>query len=80
MLWWLYRSPQRVDNGTTPWSTVLWLQGGPGASGVGYGNFMEIGPLDDELKPRAMTWLTKADLLFVVLVCIIRIWLCSKAC
>lgn len=65
MFWWLYRSPQRVDNGTTPWPTVLWLQGGPGASGVGYGNFMEIGPLDTDLKPRATTWLAKADLLFV---------------
>ncbi|KAL5222922.1 hypothetical protein ABZP36_027635 [Zizania latifolia] len=65
MFWWLYRSPQRVDNGSTPWPTVLWLQGGPGASGVGYGNFMEIGPLDTNLKPRASTWLAKADLLFV---------------
>uniref|UniRef100_A0A0A9H7K0 Carboxypeptidase n=1 Tax=Arundo donax TaxID=35708 RepID=A0A0A9H7K0_ARUDO len=65
MFWWLYHSPQRVDNGSTPWPTVLWLQGGPGASGVGYGNFMEIGPLDDDLKPRATTWLAKADLLFV---------------
>ncbi|XP_066353826.1 serine carboxypeptidase-like 51 [Miscanthus floridulus] len=65
MFWWLYHSPQRVDNGTTPWPTVLWLQGGPGASGVGYGNFMEIGPLDEDLKPRATTWLAKADLLFV---------------
>nr|CAB3481745.1 unnamed protein product [Digitaria exilis] len=65
MFWWLYRSPQRVDNGSTPWPTVLWLQGGPGASGVGYGNFMEIGPLDEELKPRETTWLAKADLLFV---------------
>uniref|UniRef100_A0A0D9XAX1 Carboxypeptidase n=1 Tax=Leersia perrieri TaxID=77586 RepID=A0A0D9XAX1_9ORYZ len=63
MFWWLYRSPQRVKN--RPWPTVLWLQGGPGASGVGYGNFMEIGPLDSELKPRASTWLSKADLLFV---------------
>lgn len=36
-----------------------------GASGVGYGNFMEIGPLDTDLKPRASTWLAKADLLFV---------------
>ena len=63
MFWWLYHSPQRVD--TTPWPTVLWLQGGPGASGVGYGNFMEVGPLDVELKPRATTWLAKADLLFV---------------
>ena len=65
MFWWLYRSPHRVDNGTAPWPTVLWLQGGPGASGVGYGNFMEIGPLDTDLKPRATTWLNKADLLFV---------------
>ena len=37
-----------------------------GASGVGYDNFMEIGPLDTDLKPRASTWLAKADLLFVV--------------
>ncbi|XP_047056880.1 serine carboxypeptidase-like 51 [Lolium rigidum] len=65
MFWWLYRSPHRVDNGSTPWPTVLWLQGGPGASGAGYGNFMEIGPLDTDLKPRATTWLNKADLLFV---------------
>uniref|UniRef100_A0A0E0LXZ6 Carboxypeptidase n=1 Tax=Oryza punctata TaxID=4537 RepID=A0A0E0LXZ6_ORYPU len=65
MFWWLYRSPQRVNKGSTPWPTVLWLQGGPGASGVGYGNFMEIGPLDTNLKPRTSTWLSKADLLFV---------------
>ncbi|KAE8770551.1 Serine carboxypeptidase-like 51 [Hordeum vulgare] len=65
MFWWLYRSPHRVDNGTAPWPTVMWLQGGPGASGTGYGNFMEIGPVDADLKPRATTWLNKADLLFV---------------
>uniref|UniRef100_A0A453T0N5 Carboxypeptidase n=1 Tax=Aegilops tauschii subsp. strangulata TaxID=200361 RepID=A0A453T0N5_AEGTS len=59
MFWCLYRSPQRVENGTAPWPTVLWLQGGPGASGTGYGNFMEIGPLDADLKPRATTWLSK---------------------
>lgn len=94
MFWWLYRSQQRVDNGPTPWPTVLWLQGGPvsiqililkmnpgnvfrfllivsvgkkqGASGVGLGNFLEIGPLDIDLKPRNSTWLQNADLLFVV--------------
>ncbi|KAJ6815247.1 serine carboxypeptidase-like 51 isoform X2 [Iris pallida] len=65
MFWWLYRSPNRVDNGSTPWPTVLWLQGGPGASGVGIGNFEEIGPLDTDLKPRNSTWLQKADLLFI---------------
>ena len=37
-----------------------------GASGVGLGNFGEIGPLDSNLKPRNSTWLKKADLLFVV--------------
>ncbi|XP_010940511.1 serine carboxypeptidase-like 51 [Elaeis guineensis] len=65
MFWWLYRSPQRVENASTPWPTVLWLQGGPGGSGVGIGNFQEIGPLDTDLKPRNSTWLQKADLLFV---------------
>ncbi|MQL91416.1 hypothetical protein Taro_024032 [Colocasia esculenta] len=65
MFWWLYRSPHRVDNGSSPWPVVLWLQGGPGASGVGIGNFQEIGPLDTDLKPRKSTWLQKADLLFV---------------
>lgn len=38
-----------------------------GASGVGYGNFEEVGPLDVKLKPRNSTWLRKADLLFVVI-------------
>ncbi|WOL18233.1 serine carboxypeptidase-like 51 [Canna indica] len=65
LFWWCYRSPRRVDNGSTPWPTVLWLQGGPGASGVAIGNFQEIGPLDTDLKPRSSTWLQKADLLFV---------------
>ncbi|CAL9167718.1 unnamed protein product [Musa hybrid cultivar] len=65
MFWWHYRSPQRVDGGSTPWPTVLWLQGGPGGSGVAIGNFQEIGPLDTGLKPRNSTWLHKADLLFV---------------
>ncbi|KAF1882914.1 hypothetical protein Lal_00003096 [Lupinus albus] len=65
LFWWLYRSPFRVDNPSNPWPTILWLQGGPGASGVGFGNFGEIGPLDINLKPRNFTWLRKADILFV---------------
>ncbi|KAL3752391.1 hypothetical protein ACJRO7_013100 [Eucalyptus globulus] len=65
MFWWLYRSPNRVDDPSKPWPVVLWLQGGPGGSGVGIGNFKEIGPLDSNLKPRNSTWLQKADLLFV---------------
>ncbi|KAK3043633.1 hypothetical protein RJ639_001695 [Escallonia herrerae] len=41
------------------------LKSDPGASGVGIGNFEEVGPLDTDLKPRNTTWLQKADLLFV---------------
>lgn len=62
MFWWLYRSPIQTR---TEWPLVLWLQGGPGASGVGIGNFEEFGPLTTALLPRQYTWLQKADLLFV---------------
>ncbi|CAN8320338.1 unnamed protein product [Cochlearia groenlandica] len=65
MFWWHYKSPYRVEDPTEPWPIILWLQGGPGASGVGIGNFQEVGPLDTFLKPRNSTWLKKADLLFV---------------
>ncbi|CAN6325009.1 unnamed protein product [Urochloa humidicola] len=65
LFWWYYKSPQRASSPAKPWPTVLWLQGGPGASGVGLGNFLEVGPLDVNLKPRNSTWLQKADLIFV---------------
>ncbi|KAI3880106.1 hypothetical protein MKX03_003927 [Papaver bracteatum] len=65
MFWWHYKSPYRVDDPSKPWPIILWLQGGPGGSGVGIGNFREIGPLDNFLNPRNPTWLKKADLLFV---------------
>ncbi|CAK7343286.1 unnamed protein product, partial [Dovyalis caffra] len=65
LFWWHYKSPHRVEDPTRPWPIILWLQGGPGASGVAFGNFLEIGPLDGNLKPRNSTWLLKADLLFV---------------
>ncbi|PQQ14103.1 serine carboxypeptidase-like 51 isoform X2 [Prunus yedoensis var. nudiflora] len=65
MFWWLYRSPNRVEDPSKPWPIILLVQGGPGASGVGIGNFEEVGPLDTNLNPRNSTWLQKADLLFV---------------
>jgi len=43
----------------------VWLQGGPGASGTGFGNFQEIGPLDIDSKARNTTWLSRGDLLFI---------------
>ncbi|CAH9093916.1 unnamed protein product [Cuscuta epithymum] len=65
MFWWYYKSPYRIENSTKPWPIILWLQGGPGASGVAVGNFQEVGPIDDSLNPRNSTWLRQADLLFV---------------
>lgn len=44
---------------------VIWLQGGPGASSTGYGNFAELGPLDHELNPRNFTWVKDVNVLFV---------------
>jgi len=44
---------------------IIWLQGGPGGSGTGYGNFMEVGPLDNNLLPRNHTWLKSGSLLFI---------------
>ncbi|XP_078455979.1 retinoid-inducible serine carboxypeptidase [Lampetra planeri] len=60
MFWWLYPSKKASVQ-----PLVLWLQGGPGASGTGFGNFEEIGPLDVNLQPRKTTWLAAASLLFV---------------
>lgn len=44
---------------------VIWLQGGPGASSTGFGNFLEIGPLDVHLKPRPVSWIDNANILFI---------------
>ncbi|KAL8163741.1 UNVERIFIED_CONTAM: hypothetical protein K2H54_036241 [Gekko kuhli] len=55
MFWWLYYADNPAKN-FTELPLILWLQGGPGASGCGYGNFEEIGPLDADLKPRRTTW------------------------
>lgn len=32
------------------------IQGGPGGSGTGFGNFEEIGPLDVQQNSRNTTW------------------------
>lgn len=64
MFWWLYYANHPTKNYTEV-PLVLWLQGGPGASGCGFGNFEEIGPRDTELMPRKSSWAQVASLLFV---------------
>ncbi|XP_033826482.1 retinoid-inducible serine carboxypeptidase isoform X2 [Periophthalmus magnuspinnatus] len=64
MFWWLYYADSpSAEYRDLP--LVMWLQGGPGGSGTGFGNFAEIGPLDGDLKPRDTTWVQSASVLFV---------------
>lgn len=61
MFYWLYESSKTGED--VP--LIMWLQGGPGGSSTGFGNFEEIGPLDVDLNSRGTTWLSVASLLFV---------------
>uniref|UniRef100_A0A3Q0S9I6 Carboxypeptidase n=1 Tax=Amphilophus citrinellus TaxID=61819 RepID=A0A3Q0S9I6_AMPCI len=64
MFWWLYYA----DSASAQYENlplVMWLQGGPGGSGTGFGNFEEIGPLNRDLEPRKTSWVQAASVLFV---------------
>ena len=63
MFWWFYGAENEAQRENLP--LILWLQGGPGASGAGYGNFMEIGPIDIEMHKRETAWTKVANLLFI---------------
>ena len=43
---------------TLPLPRDMYLQGGPGSSGTGFGNFEELGPLNVELMAREYTWVS----------------------
>lgn len=64
MFWWLYYTTADVSS-CTERPLLIWLQGGPGASSTGYGNFAELGPLDIDLKERNHTWVKNANVLFI---------------
>uniref|UniRef100_A0A667YRM3 Carboxypeptidase n=1 Tax=Myripristis murdjan TaxID=586833 RepID=A0A667YRM3_9TELE len=55
MFWWLYYADSETA-GYKDLPLVMWLQGGPGGSGSGFGNFEEIGPLDKDQQPRKTNW------------------------
>jgi len=63
LFWWLYGSQNTAKRSQQP--LVIWLQGGPGGSGCGFGNFQEIGPLDINLQPRQYTWIQNANVMFI---------------
>jgi len=60
MFYWLYYNEQ-----TTEQPLVIWLQGGPGASSTGYGNFEEIGIVDENLNIRNSSWVYRVNVLFI---------------
>ncbi|KAK3869436.1 hypothetical protein Pcinc_025254 [Petrolisthes cinctipes] len=63
MFFWLYYTTADVDYKTRP--LVLWLQGGPGASSTGIGNFLEIGPQNLSLGNRTDAWTKEVNVVFV---------------
>uniref|UniRef100_A0A6P7FN15 Retinoid-inducible serine carboxypeptidase n=1 Tax=Diabrotica virgifera virgifera TaxID=50390 RepID=A0A6P7FN15_DIAVI len=64
LFWWLHYTTADVSTPTDR-PLLIWLQGGPGSSSTGYGNFEELGPLDSDLNPRNTTWVQWANVLFV---------------
>ncbi|KAF8385399.1 hypothetical protein PRIPAC_74541 [Pristionchus pacificus] len=59
--WWLYAAEQADENRPL----FMWLQGGPGSSSTGYGNFQELGPKTMTDEDNQATWLQLGDLIFV---------------
>lgn len=64
IFWWLHQTSANVSTYTDV-PLIIWVQGGPGASSTGYGNFAELGPLDADLNPRNTTWINDFNVLFV---------------
>ncbi|XP_030758204.1 retinoid-inducible serine carboxypeptidase-like [Sitophilus oryzae] len=63
MFWWLYYTSSTGEYIQKP--LVIWLQGGPGGSSTGIGNFLEIGPLNVDLEEREADWTKHVNVLFV---------------
>uniref|UniRef100_A0A0B6Y7W4 Carboxypeptidase n=1 Tax=Arion vulgaris TaxID=1028688 RepID=A0A0B6Y7W4_9EUPU len=63
IFFWLYYTTH--PSGYIERPIILWLQGGPGGSGTGFGNFEELGPDDVQLKPRNTTWTQTASVMFI---------------
>ncbi|XP_023311819.1 retinoid-inducible serine carboxypeptidase-like [Anoplophora glabripennis] len=63
IFWWLHYTTADAPAVERP--LVIWLQGGPGGSSTGFGNFGELGPLDENLNVRNTSWDRDVNVLFV---------------
>lgn len=61
MFYWLYYTTAKVSSFYER-PLVIWLQGGPGASSTGYGNFKEVGPLYTNGTIREYGWVGRQSL------------------
>lgn len=64
MFYWLYYTTANVSNFVDR-PLAIWLQGGPGASSTGYGNFEELGPVTLEGGYRDWTWVKDMNVMFI---------------
>jgi serine carboxypeptidase 1 len=65
MFWWLHYTIAEGVTDPIDRPLILWLQGGPGSSSTGFGNFEILGPLDLRLEERNFTWIKSHNVLFV---------------
>lgn len=65
MFWWLHYTIAEGISNPTERPLILWLQGGPGSSSTGFGNFEILGPMDLKLEKRDFTWIKSHNVLFV---------------
>uniref|UniRef100_A0A8C7EQF0 Serine carboxypeptidase 1 n=1 Tax=Neovison vison TaxID=452646 RepID=A0A8C7EQF0_NEOVI len=67
MFWWLYYATNPCKN-FSELPLVMWLQGGPGGSSTGFGNFEEIGPFSkgpSSATLPASLWVTRGSPLLI---------------
>ncbi|XP_075236310.1 retinoid-inducible serine carboxypeptidase-like isoform X2 [Lycorma delicatula] len=65
MFYWLYYINTVKESEATKHPLVIWLQGGPGASSTGYGNFEEFGTLYKNLSERESAWTKHVNVLYI---------------
>ncbi|XP_044263169.1 retinoid-inducible serine carboxypeptidase-like isoform X2 [Tribolium madens] len=65
MFWWLYYTTYNNVSSYTDRPLIIWLQGGPGMPASGFGNFLEIGPLDSNFNSRKGSFIENFNVLFI---------------
>ena len=63
MFWLLQYSTHPDGYLNRPW--IIWIQGGPGVSGTGFGNYVMFGPEDSEGNERPTSWVQSASIVYV---------------